>query len=102
MSTPGDEDVGGFDVAMDNALCVRCVESVSYLDAYIEQDFDVDRTAHDEVFESLTVEKFHGYEGHTVLFVNLMDGANVRVVQSRGSLRLTLKTSQCLRVLRHI
>ena len=44
--------------------------------------FKVDRTACDRVFEGLAFEKFHGDEGHTVLFVNLVDGANVGVVQS--------------------
>src|SRR5262249_19553679 len=87
---------------MDDALCMGGVESVSDLDADIKQDFHVDRTPHDEVFERLTVEKFHGDESHAILFVNLVDGANVGVVQSRGGLGLTLKTSQCLRVLRHI
>src|SRR5215467_11735845 len=102
MATLGDEDVGGLDIAMDDALCVRSVERVGDFDAYIEQDFSVDRAPHDEVFESLTFEKFHGDEGHTGLIVNLVNGADVGVVQSRGGLSLTLKTSKCLWVVCHI
>src|SRR5262249_41316107 len=70
VTTLGDKDVGGLDVAVNDALRVSGVESVGHFDADIEQDFDVERAAHDEVFERLAVEKFHSDKGHTVLFVN--------------------------------
>src|SRR6516164_4818639 len=100
MATLGDEDVGGLDVAMDDALCMRSVERVGDFDADIKQDFQVHWTTHDEVFKGLTIEKFHGDERHTVLLVNLVDSANVGVVQSRGCLCLSLESRQCLWIFR--
>ena len=40
MASLGDEDVGGLDVAMDNAGSVCCIESVGYLDRERKQSFD--------------------------------------------------------------
>jgi hypothetical protein len=41
-------------------------------------------------------------KGLPILFVNLVDGTNVGVVECRGSLCLALKASQCYRVFGHL
>src|SRR5580698_11446253 len=41
-------------------------------------------------FQGLSVEEFHGDEGLAVLLIDLVDGADVGMVQSRGRLRLAL------------
>src|SRR5262252_10053632 len=41
---------------------------------------------------------FHGDEGVAVLLTNVVNSADVWVVQSGGRLRLPLEASQCLRV----
>ena len=93
MASFRDEDVGGFDVSMNNPFGVRGVETIGHINRDGQQPFKVYRTASDDVFEGLAFERFHGDESHTVLFVNLVNGADVGVVQRRGGLRLTLKTS---------
>src|SRR5262249_40902545 len=102
MATLGDEDVSGLDVAMDDALGVSSIKRVGHFDADVQENFHVQGATHDEVLEGLPVQKFHWDERHTILFVNLVNGADVWVVQSGGGLRLTLKTSQCLWIVRHL
>jgi hypothetical protein len=44
----------------------------------------------------------HDNEGLAVLFANFVDGANVRMVQGRGSLGFALKAAECLRVFGYV
>src|SRR3984957_5413131 len=46
-------------------------------------------------------QKFHDNECQPVVLVNLMDGANIRVVESRRRLRLALKAAKGLRITGH-
>ena len=59
----GDENIGGLDVAMDDALGVRGIETVGDLDAEIENGFHFHRAAGDAMLESDAVEELHGDEG---------------------------------------
>ena len=43
------------------------------------------------MFQRQPVQKLHGDESFAVLVVNFVDGANVGVIQCRGSLRLALE-----------
>jgi hypothetical protein len=48
--------------------------------------------------ERLTIEKFHRDELLAAVLADVVNGANVRVIQRRCGLRLTLETSEGLRV----
>jgi len=50
------------------------------------------------VFQRHAVEKFHGDECLTVVFADVVDGADVRMIESRRGLRLALETGERLRV----
>ena len=50
----------------------------------------------DSVLESHTFQIFHGDERHAVLFANVVNGADVGMVQSRSGLCLTLKAVESL------
>ena len=91
-----DEDVRGLDVPMDDALRMCRVESVGNLDAQIEHRFDLQRLASDPVPECLPLQQFHGDEGSPIGLVNLVDRADVRVVQRGRSLGLPLETAEGL------
>jgi hypothetical protein len=48
------------------------------------------------------IQKLHGDEGFAVLVVNFVDGADVRMIQRRGSLGFALKAAECLRVFGYV
>src|SRR5215475_4819780 len=50
------------------------------------------------MFESDAVEKFHCDERMSILLADIVDHADIRVIQSRCSLSLPLETGQCLEV----
>jgi hypothetical protein len=83
---------------MDDALRVCRIESVGNLDAQIEHRLDLQRLASDPVPERLPLKQFHSDEASPIGLVNLVDRADVRVVQGGRSLGLPLKTAEGLRV----
>ncbi len=98
VAAAGDEDVGRFYVAMDDAGGVSGVESVGDLNRDVEKLIEIDGAIGDEVFEGLAVEEFHGDEGAAFVFADVVDGADVWVVQSGGGLGFALEAGEGLRV----
>src|SRR5580693_3863337 len=92
------KDVRRLNVAVDYAFGVCRVECVCNLDSERENHLGFHRTPRNAVLQRQSVKKLHGDERFAVVFINLVDGADVWMIQSRGSLRLTLKTGECLRV----
>src|SRR5690348_13979597 len=52
----------------------------------------------DQVLERCTIEKLHGNEGFTLMHPDLVDGANVGMVQGGSRARLAAETLQRLRI----
>ena len=98
----GDEDVGGFDVAVDDAGAMGGVERVGDFDADFEKAFEFERAAGDDVLESGAVEKFHGDEGAAVVFADVVDRADVGMVQGGGGAGFALEAIERLWIVREI
>ncbi len=98
VSTLGDENVCGLDVAVENALGVRRIQPVGHFDGQRQQGLQLQRTAHDRVLQRHAVQEFHGDESLAVLLINFVDGADVGMVERRCRLRLPLKAAERLRV----
>ena len=88
MTLTGDEDVGRLDVPMDDPLRVGLGEGIGYLDAPLDDPVVGDRLPRDLVFERLPFEQLHGDERDAVVLIDLVDGADVGVVERRGGSRL--------------
>jgi hypothetical protein len=80
MAALGDENVCGFDVAMNDAFGVGSIEGVGNLNGEIEQVFQIDARAGDHVLESLAIEEFHGDEGLAAVFANVVNGADAGMI----------------------
>ena len=93
-----DEDVGRLDVAMNHALGVRGGKGVGDLDGEGEQDFDLQGLSGDAVLEGHAFEKFHGDEGLIVVLADLVDRADVGVVQRRSGTGLAAETFERMRI----
>src|SRR6266849_10823185 len=67
VASASDEDVGGLDVAVDDALGMCGVEGVGYTDGEIEEAVQFHGAVGDEVLQRLAVEELHDDEGLAVL-----------------------------------
>ena len=75
---------------------MRGIESVRDLEAQIEHGLDLQRLASDPMPERLPFQQFHGDEGSPIDFVDLVDGADVGVVQRGCSPRFPLEATEGL------
>ena len=95
VSTLGHKNVGGLDVAVNDAFDVGGVQSVGNLDGQAEQNFRLDGLSGDAMLQSHTVQELHNEERMAVMLPDLMNRADIGMIESRGRLRLPLETSQC-------
>jgi hypothetical protein len=100
VSAARDEDVGGLDVAVDDAFCVRCVERVGDFDSELDEQIKRERPAINLMLQSLAFEELHREKGPAIVLADLVDRANVRMVQRGGSAGFALKSFECLRIAR--
>jgi hypothetical protein len=89
------EKVGGLDVAVDDAFRVRDSERISDLDCQREHSIERQRLARNAMLEGLPIQKLHDDEMLATLFADVVNSANVWVIQRRRSLRLTPETFKC-------
>jgi len=87
----GDENIGRLDVTMDDTLDVGSVERVCNLYRQAQQNIGVDGPSTDAMLQRQPVQKLHGDERCAVLVINLVDGADVRMIQCGSSLRFSLE-----------
>ncbi len=98
----GHEDVGGLEVAMNNALRVSGVQRIHNLTCQIQERPCLDRLSSYAMLERLAFQQLHDDEGlPSVLdaFVDIVDRADVRMIQSRGGACFTPEPLQRLNVL---
>src|SRR5712671_1382165 len=100
LSVPafGDKNVGGLDVTMNDAFAVSGVQSVGHFNRQAQQNGGVEWPSADAMLQGNAVKKLHGNECLAVFLADIIDGADVGMVQRGGSLRFALKTGQGLRV----
>ena len=93
-----DHDVGRFDVPVDDALLVSLPEAPGHLDGDPEGLARIHGTGLDPVLQALSFDIRHGDKGLSVGLVDLEDGADIGMIQSRGGPGLAYKTLLGLRI----
>jgi len=84
---------------VSDALRVRRIQPIGNLDREVEQFVDLYEFRPDPVLEGLPFEILHRNEGLAFIFADLINGANMGMVESRGGARFTLKAFQSQAVL---
>jgi len=98
----GNENIGGFYIAVDHAGVVGGVESVGGVDADFEEAFEFERARGDDVLERGAVEEFHGDKCTAAIFADVVDGADVGVVQCGGGAGLAFEAFERLGIVGEI
>ena len=94
----GDKYVCGLDVAVNDSLAVRGVQSIGNPNRQAQQHIGVHRLSGDAMLQRGAVQIFHGDERFAAVIVNFVDGANVRMIQRGCRLRFALKAAEYLRI----
>jgi hypothetical protein len=81
---------------VNDAFGVGGIERVRNFDGEVEQAVKLHGTASDEVLQSLAFEALHGDEGLAVFFSDIVDGADVGMVEGRGGFGFAAKAAERL------
>ena len=98
MTTLGNEDVRRLDVPMHDLFRMCGIERVGHFDGQREQGLGVHGLARDAMLQRHPVQKLHGDKRLAVLLANVVNGADVGMIQGGCRLGFALETGQGLRV----
>jgi hypothetical protein len=98
VATLGHKNVGGLDVAVDDAFGVGGVESFSDLRGDAKEAIEFDWLSGDEMLKGGAVKEFHGDEGAAVFFADVVDGADVGMVEGGRGFGFAAETLEGLAV----
>jgi len=88
MSASGDENIGGLDVAVDDAFEMGRFESIGDFNTDVQKLVERQRLPIQMLLEALAVESFHDDKGQRSSVVDVIDRTNVGVIEGRSSTRL--------------
>jgi hypothetical protein len=99
MPTLRHKNIRGFDVPVNDAFGVFAASSPSgNINRNRQKFFKFHRTARNGVLQGLSVQKLHGDEGFAGFFADVVNRANVGMIQCRSGFGLTPKAFERLRV----
>src|SRR6266849_8419529 len=98
MTSLSDEDVGGLNIPVHDALRMSGIERIRNLNREGQHALDFQRSACNAVLQGHPVQKLHGDEVLTASLVNLEDHANVGMIERGGGLHFPLETGEGLGV----
>src|SRR5436190_1747933 len=93
------ENVRRLDIAMNDAFGMRRINRIRDFNSEIQRFLDAQRTAIVPVFQCLSIEVFHHNERTAVVLTDIVDRANLRMIERRGRTRLDSKSFERLRIL---
>jgi hypothetical protein len=92
VAPPADEHVRRFDVAMDDAVRVRRLDRVGDLGREVHDASLGQRPRLEQVLQRLPLEQFHHQEAASLVLAEVVDGADIGMIERRGGARLPLET----------
>jgi len=98
MTAVGDENIRGLDVAVHDAFGVGRIQAFGDVDANFEQPFELESATGNQVLESGTFHVLHDDEGAAVVLLNIVDGADVGMIQRGSRAGFALEAFQGLRI----
>jgi hypothetical protein len=98
----GHKDVRRLDVAVHDALGVRCIQCLGYIDCDREQLFHLQWPIADQMFQGLALQVLHDNEGLVAVFPDVINGADVGMIQGGRSLGLAPEASESRGVTRDV
>src|SRR6516225_1477305 len=96
MAAIGDENVRGFDASMNDSLGMRGVERVGYIDRNVERLFQLHGTSRNRVLKGFAFQVLHSNEGSSVFFTDVVNGANIGMIECGRRLGFFPKSRECL------
>ena len=100
LSTLGQKQVRRFQIAMHNARRMRHIKRISNLSGKVHELFNRKGFSLDAVLQRRAFKALHHDVEPILVFANVVDGADVGVIESRCGPGLTLKSFSRLRILR--
>jgi len=98
VPTLRDEDVRRFYVTVNNPFAVRGIERVRNLDAQRQHCFSFQRPPCNSILQSHAIQKLHHDERLISVLADLVNCADIGMIQGRGSSCLASKAFERLRV----
>jgi len=98
VSASGHEQVGRFDVAVNDAGGMCSVQRVSNRNRLRQENAHFQWATRNVMLQRLAIQEFHDDERLPVLLADVMDGADAGMVQRGRRLSLALEAGQSLRV----
>ena len=92
LTTLGQKDVRWLDIPVHDALGVGGIERAEHLYPEPQDILPRERASFDAVLERLPLEPLHDEERLAVLLADIVDGADVRVIQRGGGARLATES----------
>src|SRR6266496_2835421 len=83
---------------MNDPFGVRGIQCVGNLDSQVQQCFQFYRPRSYAMLQSYSIQKLHGNERLAVLLADVVNRADVRMIQRRSGLRFALKAGEGLRL----
>src|SRR5437667_12831593 len=92
LTTARDEDVGGLDVAVNDSLGVCGIQRVGHLNCQFQHRLGIDWFLRDTMLQGLALQILHDDEWTALVSPDLINWADMGVLQRRGCAWLTLES----------
>src|SRR5437763_3364551 len=102
MSSFGHENIRRFDVTVNDAFGVRCIQPIGDFNSEREQKIQIQSSSRYVMFQRHSIQNLHRNEGLPLLVVDFVDSADVRMIQGLSRFGFTLESGQGLRIVCNI